>query len=310
MSDIIIDIAAEKRSDRAVRVASKIAAFRALVLPFPPQQELMADFDEIYQLGQMTQGQPQEALLVLQPTASGKTTAANLYIDRLMSQLPPGSLDRPAILARCSAAGSSKALVAALLDAAGAKYRFGLTEDAMWKAWSAVTVRYRVGLIVIDEVQHCQDAKFGGSVTNTIKNRLGSGPPMVLLGTRKGEALFTTNDELNSRIYAPICLEPQSWYVDADRELWIGFSTRLDEAMVERGIVARKVGLGEEPLAEQLCEAALGRIGLLKKIVQAALRLSLRRGADAIAVSDLRDAVQLWSMQNRFVTVNPLENAA
>lgn len=310
MSNIMTVTSTEKPSERTLRIAGKMANFRNLVLPFPPQQQLIADFDEIYQIGQLTRGQPQEALLVLQPTGAGKTTAAKLYIDRLASKIPPGSTDKPAVLAQCAASASSKSLVAALFKAIGAQYRLGSTEEAMWKAWSAATQRFNVGLIFIDEVQHCENAKFNGSVTNTIKNRLSDGPPMVLLGTRKGEALFTTNDELNSRVYAPICLQPQSWHVDADRELWVGFSTRLDEAMVDRGIVAQKAGLGDDPLAEKLCEAALGRIGLLKKIVQAALRVSLRRGGDVITHSDLRDAIQLWSMQNRFIAYNPLEDAA
>lgn len=311
MTNFTTITSAEKPSERTLRIASKVAKLRSLVLPFPPQQQLIADLDEMYQTGQLTKGQPQEAMLVLQPTGAGKTTAAQLYIQRLQSKLPPGSTDKPAILARCAAAGSSKTLVASLLDAVDARYRFGLTEQAMWKAWSAVTHRFKVGLIFVDEVQHCQDAKFSGSVSNTIKNCLSNGgPPMVLLGTRKGEALFTTNDELNSRIYAPISLEPQNWHVDADRALWIGFSRRLDEAMVAHGIVTVKAGLGDEPLAERLCEASLGRIGLLKKIVQAALRVALRRGANAIDIEDLRNAIQLWSIQNRFIAYNPLGNAA
>ena len=86
---------------------------------------------------------------------------------------------------------------------------FGATKDALWKAWAGVIERYGVELIAIDEVQHCENSRFGSSVTNTLKNRLSDGPPLVLLGTRKGEAVFSSNDEFNSRSYAPVSLRPQ-----------------------------------------------------------------------------------------------------
>lgn len=299
----------EKLSERSGRVARGIATYRKLVLPFPPQQELIAEMDELRLVGCDTRGELQDALLVLHPTHSGKTTTAKLLADRLISQLPEGSTKKPIVIARCAAAASSRALACALFDGAGLRYNFGATEDALWKAWNAAVDRYDVELIVIDEVQHCQDHRFGSSVTNTLKNRLSDGPPLVLMGTRKCEDTFTINDEFNSRVYAPVSLKPQEWHDEGDRELWTTFCFNLDQAMVDAGVIRRKAGLGDDH-AEKLCEAALGRVGLLKKTVQTALRLALRRNADAIDVGNLRTAVDIWAIKNRFVAYNPFGDAS
>lgn len=294
----------EKPSERAARVAGHIAAYRKLVLPFPPQQELFGDMDELRIIGRETKGEMQDALLVLHPTHTGKTTTAKLFAERANNQLPAGSDSKPVVIARCAAVGTSRALACSLFEGAGLRYNFGATEDALWKAWKGVVERYAVELVVIDEVQHCQDSKFGSSVTNTLKNRLSDGPPLVLMGTRKGEAVFSTNDEFNSRTYAPVSLKPQEWHNQDDRALWIGFCANLDHAMVEQGIVAGQSDLGGV-YSERLCEAALGRIGLLKKIVQTALRLALHRGAEVIDLADLRKAVEIWAIKNRFISYNP-----
>lgn len=300
-------IASEKATARAERIGGRIARYRRIRVRYAPQQELVLEMDELRHVGLQTRGEPQEVLIALESTFSGKTSAARMFKRLVEGQLPDQSADRPVVLATASANCSSRALATSLLRGLGIRFAPGMTEDAMWDLWPVACRRHGVQIAIVDEVQHAHDGKFTRGVTNTLKNQLAANVPLVVLGTRKAEDLFTSNEEFCSRTYDTVSLRPMTWGETADETIWIDLCKDLDKAMADMDVVDAMADL--QAFAEPLCRAALGRIGLLKKIVQTALRLALRRNDARIREEDLATAVDVWSIRNRYLKINPFRAA-
>lgn len=293
----------ERATARAERIGGRIARYRKIEVGYGPQRELVLEMDELRHAGLESQGEPQEVLVVLEATFAGKTSAARMFKRMVERHLPIGSSDKPVVLATAAAGSSSRALAASLLRGCGIRFAPGMTEDAMWDLWPAACRRFNVQIALVDEIQHAQTSKFTRGVTNTLKNQLGGNIPLVVLGTRDADELFTSNLEFCSRTYDTVSLRAMRWGETADEEIWADLCTDLDAAMKEAEVVDEIANLHE--FAEPLCRAALGRIGLLKKIVQTALRLALRRQALRIDREDLATAVDVWAIRNRYLKTNP-----
>jgi len=299
-------IVPEKASARAKRIGGAIAGYRQIHLKYAPQQELVEEMDTLRHVGLETRGEPQELLVVLEGTFSGKTSAARLFKRNVEKEVRAGSDDVPVVLATAAAGCTSRALAAALLRGVGVRFAPGMTEEAMWQLWPQACRRRGVQIAIVDEIQHAHDGKFTRGVTNTLKNQLAVNVPLIVLGTRAADELLTSNQEVGSRTFDTVSLRPMTWGETADEAIWTDFLGRLDAAMEDAAIVGGSANLAS--YGEPLCAAALGRVGLVKKIVQTALRLALRRGADVIVEADLARATDVWSIRHRYLRTNPFRS--
>jgi hypothetical protein len=300
--------APERPSDTSKRVAKAIAVFKEIVLPYPRQQLLIRELDELRLTGMETRGEPQNGLRLLADTGSGKTWGAKQfqrYVERL-EEHPPGT--RPVLIVKLDATGTPRSLFSSILTALDDDFADKGTEQTLKRRVIQSFKRDETQLLIIDEVHHLgKRASFGNDVTDTLKSFLDSGlVPVAFLGTEEARGLFRSNAELNGRLLSPCELPPLDWSVEEDQEIFTEFAKGLDAAVVDRGILRLPAKLGETILAGQLCEASNGIIGQLCRIVQEALRVAVRRSADCIAFDDLVNAVDSWSIPQGFISYNPL----
>lgn len=299
--------AAGKFAERSARVASALAEFDKIVLPYPRQIEVMIHLDELRLAGLANRGKPQDGLRVLAASRSGKTVAAVQYRDYIASQPGRDPSKRPVVIVPLEAIGTSRSFFADTLAVLGDGFAASGTETVLKERTKKAIAELGVELLIVDEVQHLgKRHSMGRDVTDTLKRFLDDGVvPVAFFGTDEAEKLFKKSPELNGRLATPCDLPTLNWYDEADRELFLGFAARLDDAMVEAGVIRTKAGIAEEPVAELLCEASNGIIGQLSKIVKEAVREAVRSGEETFDVEDLAYAVDAWSMRNGFCSENP-----
>ena len=164
-------------------------------------------------------------------------------------------------------------------------------------------------LIIIDEAHEGVNGSiFGPTLTSELKALLNEGVVgIVLLGTEKAEKLIAKNEEFQMRTLAPCRLGALEWSDPEDQELWIGFLAALEAEMLRLKLVSEPIGLADPDLAKALCEACSGVIGQLMKVVLHALRIAIHEDRDFVAMDDLAEAVNDWSMALNLVDHNPIE---
>lgn len=303
----------EKPSDRSIRVAKAMAALKSIVLPYPRQQTLMAELDELRLIGLETKGEPQNGLRLLSPTMSGKTVTARQYVRYVSKQAHREEGHRPVLIVPLEVTGTPRSLFSSILTALGDDYSCSGTEQTLKRRVLKAFEIDRTELLIIDEVQHLNHRlTIGNDVTDTLKRFLDDGVlPIAFLGTDAASDMFRRNPELNGRLSAPCSLPPLDWDDEEDRALFIGFASKLDEAMVEKQIFRTASGFAaDEETLRPLFDACNGVIGQLVGLVRTAAKEALRRDDDAIQISDLADAVDRWSIQHGFITYNPFQEAA
>jgi hypothetical protein len=303
----------EKPSDRSVRVAKALAALKGIVLPYPRQQVLMAELDELRLIGLETMGEPQNGLRLLSQTMSGKTVTARQYVRFVEGQPHREEGHRPVLIVPLEVTGTPRSLFSSILTALGDDYSCTGTEQTLKKRVLKAFEIERTELLIIDEVQHLNHRlTVGNDVTDTLKRFLDDGVlPVAFLGTDAANDLFRRNPELNGRLAAPCSLPPLDWNDEEDQRLFTGFALKLDEAMVEKQIFRTTSGFAaDEEALQPLFQASNGVIGQLVGLIRTAARDALRRDDDAIQTSDLSEAVDRWSIPHGFIGHNPFQKAA
>lgn len=302
----------EKGTERSLRVARAVAAFRSIVLPYPRQQMLMAELDELRLVGLETKGDRQNGLRLLSPTGSGKTVTARQYAKFVANQPHREEGSRPVLIVPLEVTGTPRSLFSSILTALGDDYSCSGTEQTLKKRVLRAFEIEQTELLIIDEVQHLSNrASYGNDVTDTLKRFLDDGVlPIAFLGTNAATEMFKRNPELNGRLAAPCSLPPLKWLDEDDRDLFSGFVAKLDEALVDKGIFKASSGLAEPALVKKLFEASNGIIGQLVGVVETATREAVRRSAEALVEENLAAAVDAWPIPHGFLDHNPFRTGA
>jgi len=168
--------------------------------------------------------------------------------------------------------------------------------------------------LVGDEVQHLDrkttDAK---QVTDRFKTFLNRGIlPLILVGDEEAETFFEKNGKFASRLGQPLTLKPLDVRSDQhDRQLFLSFCTRLDQSMVNAGIVSESAGLGKAGIRTQLAVLSGGHVGRVCRTVCEAAQHALWRGSPAIEVHDLSVVTRGFAMKNvKWVAHDPFSSIA
>lgn len=94
--------------------------------------------------------------------------------------------------------------------------------------------------------------------------------------------------------------------VEFGSEVAMPIATVLAHVETGRTLAVR---LSDPQIVEKLAIASQGILRQLQKIIGTALANVVRRGDRRIGVSDLRDAVDDWSIAKNYLSDNPFENA-
>lgn len=288
-------------------IASKIAAFETIYIPYPPHLEFHECCDYLIKLGRATRGRAQKGMRTLAPSGSGKTTAAENFVDRFEAQYPRTDGYVPIVYIALERATTAKKLMMSILDFFGDHYSGSGNEQTLKKRVKACFERFGTELLIIDEVQHLNTRRTDqGDVTDSLKRLLDDGiVPIVFLGTDEAADLFQRNLQLNGRLVAPCDFNKLDFESPADRGLLGGYALLLDQALVEQEIVPKRSGLDDPWILGCLHTVSDGVIGRVSRLVSVALEVALRRDATRLEIRDLAEAVDRWAIPNAFCETNP-----
>lgn len=297
----------ERPSERSHRVAQARAAFEAIELPYPRQDELVAALDELRLTGLEMRGQPHSGVRLIAETGSGKTRGAHRF-QRYVEALGTHQCDdRPIVIATIDGSGTTRSVPTSILKALEEPRPNVGTDRILWERALDALKRASTELLVIDEFNRAaRRPTMSAAIALDLRDLMDSGVvPIAFLATEEAKDIFSRHKDLSGRLDAPVTMEPLDWLIEEDRDIFTAFVGGLDEAMVAQGILERSSGLAEPDLTQILCEAANGNIRQICRIVRTAMVSVVRRQDLAITRSDLETAVDEWSIPNHHLDYNP-----
>jgi hypothetical protein len=141
-------------------------------------------------------------------------------------------------------------------------------------------------LAFADEVQHFIESdtqKKAKSVGEAMKKTLNSGAfALVLLGTEKASHIFEANEEFAQRVLARFELRGVKEDVPEEVDLFINFLKTFCNDIEKRGVIGSAKTLETAETIGNLFTQAGGRLGTAQRIMKAALRVALERGANTL----------------------------
>lgn len=167
-------------------------------------------------------------------------------------------------------------------------------------------------LLIVDELQHLNYRNgVKNDVTDTLKGMLDAGVvPMAFLGTEEAAPMFVRNLQLNGRLLPPCDFHPLSARRPEDQRLFTKFVAKLEQVVVDRGVLPERSTLGADDMLPGLFEVSDGVIGRVCRLFEAALVHALRRGADKLERTDISWATEHWAMEQAFIDRNPFAEKA
>lgn len=294
-------------SEMNAYVAEKIQRFKSVYIPYPRHTEFHERCDYLQKLGVQSRGLPQMGLRVLGPTGSGKTTAADRYIEIANRHRPKNAMQIPIVKVELERAATPRKLLTSILDAYGDPYAERGNELSLKMRAIACFVRFGTELLIVDEIQHL-NYRSGpkNDVADMLKGLLDAGVvPIVFLGTEEATGLFRRNLQLNGRLLAPGDLTPLRVSFAGDQRLFAGFVAQLERVVVEQGVLPELSHLASMEMLPPLFEVSKGVVGRVSRLFQVALEIAIRRGASRLEPYDLALAVDRWAIPQGFVDQNP-----
>lgn len=260
-------------------------------------------------VGMATAGQPQKAVQFLCKSFTGKSTILKSLVSRTNAEAERGTM--PIFYLELASSTTPNQLweqmLVALGDGLGGK---GRNEAQRFSRVCALLAQSGVTLIIFDEIQHLishETERVAWRVTEAIKRLLNAGiAPIVLSGDLSADALFKRNPQLRNRMRVPLQLPPLDYANPDDTGYASVFLDRLDQHMVDTGIMHARSNLGAGQIPSALCMASEGALGTACNIVREALQIALSRNARKISAEDIAEAIDCWAIPQGFCKSNPL----
>lgn len=288
------------------RTAKTVETYDGIYLQHPAHRRLFAQFDYLRELGLTTTG-PKRALRVAGESGAGKTTAIEEYIKLDLARRTPIEGVLPVGAVKLDRACTTKRLMASCLEMYGDEYSDASVESVLRRRLYECVRRFGTELIFIDEVQHLALRSSSRSdPTDMLKRMLDDGVvPLVFTGNEDALPLMKRNIQLANRMIAPCDIARLDRRNPEDVATFRTFVRRLDEAMVERGLVRRSSDLADPRTLLCLFVVSKGLLGRVVNLVRAALEIATRRGADLVEPHDLSKATQTWAMPQAIIGYDP-----
>ncbi|MGL5839114.1 MAG: TniB family NTP-binding protein [Sphingorhabdus sp.] len=298
-------------------LVSKMLALESIHIQHPRMTTAHGIFDYLRQLGQANKvldladvgknkKKPRKrGIRILGPTGSGKSRAAESYIETL--DLDADTYTVLHVVLQQNA--TPKRLWEDILHAFGDEYATVGSEGTLKSRARAFLKKGEVELIVFDELQQLVNNEgdtTAWKASEALKRIADEGyAPLVLMGNDKAGSIFKANAQLNDRLIAPYDLEPLDPTDKDDRRLFKGYCGRLDQQMVEKGCISVPIGLMDPSTLARLFYISSGVVGIVSSLIGEAMQIAYRRGRDHILTADLSLAVDRWAIPGGFCEVNP-----
>lgn len=228
---------------------------------------------------------------------TGRSFALTDFESRFPPRREPCGLKKEVIYVLTPPGGTLKSLMSELLRNLGDPgYSSGTAESMrsrVNKQLSAVECR----LIILDEFQHLVDKGQQSRLQSTIdwlKALVESKKiSLVAVGLPGSISIIARDSQLRDRFDASISIDPYSWFDTSSRQNFRG----LLQAIQKKLEPFETVDLASREIAHRLLLASSGRIGLLARIFDRAVKTAARQGRLQIRLEDLDAAyrIAVWS---------------
>ena len=289
-------------------VAGAQELFREIWVEHPPQRAIIERIETLRLSTQGKRGTALPGLRLSQVPQVGKSRTLQRYRSELEKRML--AADQPVnpyrvVYINLQIGVTLKMLCQKVLRALGdPKYNKGNTEEVTMRM--EAFIRHRgVELLIVDEVQWLAKIRNDTAVvTDQLKNFLNEGiVPLVLAGNEESAAFFQLNNQLAARLGMPLELSQLTTQERSAASLFRDFCIDLDQAITSAGLLHQSSGFKQHLAA--LMHASGGYVGLVCRIVEAALEHAIRRDADYIEAYDLSYAVENLAIPAQFCTSNP-----
>lgn len=297
-----------------LREVTAMKAFKAIVVPHAPQEAVMARIEALRLRTVGTRGAPLPGLRLSERPQAGKSKTLERYrLDLAERMVAEGSEPNPyqILYLNLRTRVTVKMVCQQLLRLLGDPHSDQGNTDQVLQRASEFMAHRGVELLIVDEVQHLSNARNDSNeVTDELKNFLDEGiVPLVLAGNLDSKKFFERNDQLASRLGAPLELSPLDPKMSGQAKLFKAFCINLDNALHASGAVRQLSGFGQSEIVGGLLKASDGHVGRVCRVVEAALEHAVRRDADYIEVYDLSFAARSFAVPQGYVFSDPFAGA-
>ena len=147
----------------------------------------------------------------------------------------------------------------------------------------------------VDEVQHFIESdtqKKAKSVADAMKKTVNSGAfALVLLGTDTADSIFEANQEFAQRVSKRFDLRGAREDVPEEMDLFIAFLKTFRSGIEKRRVIRSAKTLETPETVGALFAQVTGRLGTAQRVIKAALRIALERGATTLLPAHFAIAV-------------------
>lgn len=247
------------------------------------------------------------SMLVYGDSGSGKTTvletylASNMHVEEIYSTR--GKETRRNILhASISSPATYVGLTEDLLRQLGDRYPTKGTATHKRERLSELIGKYKVELIMLDELQHFVDrdkkqvvlrvSDFLKSLMNELK------VPIVLFGLEDSMDVLKVNPQISRRV--PTRWELKPFEYDDEFET---FLLELDNQLLD--VFEKQSHLSESDVAERLYYATAGVVNSIMLLVRRAAKSAIMKGRECIEMIDFAEAFERYAHVKSDKKVNP-----
>lgn len=287
------------------QVASALAAFDRIFVPTPAHNNLHSRLDALRLLGLAQGKKPHRYLRCLAPASSGKTTVARRFAKNVNDQVQKNSTDIPVLYYSLQNNLTSKSFTKWCIESFGYQTPRSGTEAQFRARLLKLFEHHNVQMMIVDEIHHLRNRRYADDVLNLLKSLVNDSIcSIAVLGTLDAEPLLNGSSEFRQRCMFVADI-PRLTESVQDRKILGGFLVEVNRQMIDAGICSRPSEFLTDFAADALVETAGGVLGLISRILQAALEISIRRGADYISLEHIRLAVDLWAIPQGVISRNP-----
>jgi hypothetical protein len=250
-------------------------------------------------------------LPIVGPSGSMKSTSMSMVIDEIYQDKDMPEEDVPILIVTMRGVKNPKAFQAAILERLAPKQASelrsqkaaGYHEDVVNEAIRVQARKRNTAVVVIDEghsILIYDGGKLGQQMARCIHGLVNEGIfSVIIMGTDKLDRLFKMDDELKSRKVPPdqeADLKVFDVTKAEDRSYFFGFVDRLENQMVAKKVVSKKLGLVRSLEGRAiLFDMTGGVLGTVSRILRLAIRRAMQNGRDYLEWNDVEICFQTWN---------------
>lgn len=284
---------------------AKEAAFTRIWIDTPSHRRLHGELDYLRLFGHVNGGAYHHTLRCLAPPASGKSTVAKRYCAEVNDETAVSEGRRPVLHVSLGTTSTERSLFISLLELFKDPHATAGGKAVLKQRFVEFANNFKVELVIIDEIHHLALRRDSTPVVNALKSFLNQKIcPLALFGTHDANDFLTANGELGQRNAVIVDIEPLPTDQTGLATL-AKFLRRIDQKTQDLGVFRESSDFSQEACIAALLHVTKGVMGMSVRILEAALKIAIRRDASRIEIYDISLAIDTWAIGNGHCKSNP-----